>query len=169
MWNDIKRSFVEIEGEKVELVGHEEFDFFIHKELSGGPDFVISEGRSGLKIRGGESREKAITETVGFLSQFLKEQIERVILEKIGGKDCLSPRYLMTDEVKESDLSREAKELEESCRSIVDNLPNWVEKKDWLLVREEIRKMIGFGTRFLFSIPRERKVRNGTGTDQSEV
>lgn len=81
--------FEKVAGEPVVIPLFEEFDFFIHRHNS---ECRVSEGKTGNCISIGMSRKEAIEKAVFLLNQYGKEEVRRVIQEKII-RYGISPRH----------------------------------------------------------------------------
>ncbi len=84
-------AFERVAGEPVLIPLFEEFDFFIHKC---GNEHRVSEGKTGNCISIGVSKKEAIEKAAFLLEQYGKEEIRRVIQEKII-KYGISPRHTL--------------------------------------------------------------------------
>ena len=73
-------AFGKVAGEPVKIPIFEEFDFFLHRC---GNDYRVSEGKTGNCISIGMSRKEAIENAALMLNQYGKEEVRRVIQEKI--------------------------------------------------------------------------------------
>lgn len=82
-------AFEKVAGEPVVIPLFEEFDFFINRHKS---EYRVSEGKTGNCISIGMSRKEAIEKAAFLLNQYGKEEIRRVIQEKII-KYGISPRH----------------------------------------------------------------------------
>ena len=82
-------AFERVAGESVVIPLFEEFDFFIHRHNS---EYRVSEGKTGNCISIGMSRKEAIENAALMLNQYGKEEVRRVIQEKII-KYGISPRH----------------------------------------------------------------------------
>lgn len=72
--------FEKVVGEPVIIPLFGEFNFFIHRRNS---EYRVSEGKTGNCISIGMSRKEAIEKAAFLLNQYGKEEIRRVIQEKI--------------------------------------------------------------------------------------
>ncbi len=82
--------FERVAGESVIMPLFEEFDFFIHRNNS---EYRLSEGKTGNCISISMSRKEAIDKAGFLLNQYGKEEIKRLIQEKII-KYGISPRHV---------------------------------------------------------------------------
>ena len=75
-------TFIETEGEKVELPGFEDINFFAHK-AEDGETYKVTEVDSGLEIASGTNKEEATAKAIDVLTKHGKEETQKAIAAQV--------------------------------------------------------------------------------------
>jgi len=86
------KEFIPTKGKKIEIPGFENYDFFIHRPISG-KGWMISEGKTGMSIGAQGTSQKTVIEDAESILKIKKNTLNETINNQTA-KTGISPKYI---------------------------------------------------------------------------